>query len=79
MHIVYWWESQKERDRWGRPRCRWVDNIKMELGEIGWDGMAWIDLALVNMVLNLRVPKSAGNFLSGCTIVGPSRRAQLRE
>jgi hypothetical protein len=23
----------------GRPRCRWVDNIKMDLREIGWDGM----------------------------------------
>jgi hypothetical protein len=29
----------------GRPRCRWVDNIKMELGEIGWGCMDWIDLA----------------------------------
>jgi hypothetical protein len=28
-----------------RPRCRWVDNIKMELGEIGWGGMDWIGLA----------------------------------
>jgi hypothetical protein len=48
----------------GKPRCRWVDNIKMNLREIGWDGMGWIDLnqdrdqwrALVNMVMNLRVP-----------------------
>jgi hypothetical protein len=47
----------------GRPRCRWVDNIKMDLREIGWGGMNWIDLAqdrdqwraLVNMVINLRV------------------------
>jgi hypothetical protein len=29
----------------GRPRCRWVDNIKMDLGEIGWDGRDWIKLA----------------------------------
>jgi hypothetical protein len=29
----------------GRTRCRWVDNIKMNLREIGWDGMDWIDLA----------------------------------
>jgi hypothetical protein len=28
MHIGYWWENQKER---GRPRRRWVDNIKMDL------------------------------------------------
>jgi hypothetical protein len=29
----------------GRPRCRWVDNIKTDLREIGWDGGGWIDLA----------------------------------
>jgi hypothetical protein len=48
----------------GRPRRRWVDNIKMDLREIGWDVMDWIDLfqdrdqwrALVNTVINLRVP-----------------------
>jgi hypothetical protein len=48
----------------GRPIRRWVDNIKMDLREIGWGGMDWIDLAqdrdqlraLVNMDMNLRVP-----------------------
>jgi hypothetical protein len=47
----------------GRPRGRWVD-IRMALGEIGWDGVDWIDVAqdrdqwraLVNTVMNLRVP-----------------------
>jgi hypothetical protein len=29
----------------GRPRCRWVDSIKMDLREIVWCGMDWIDLA----------------------------------
>jgi hypothetical protein len=29
----------------GRPRCRWVDNIKMAPKEIGWGGMDWIHLA----------------------------------
>jgi hypothetical protein len=29
----------------GRPRRRWVDNIKIDLREIGWDGMDWVDLA----------------------------------
>jgi hypothetical protein len=29
----------------GQARCRWVDNIKMDLGEIGWGVMDWIDLA----------------------------------
>jgi hypothetical protein len=48
----------------GRPRRRWVENIKMDLREIGWDGIDWIDLAqdrdqwraLVNAVMNRRVP-----------------------
>jgi hypothetical protein len=48
----------------GRPRCRWVDNIRMDLGEVGWGDVDWIGLArdrnrcraLVNPVLNLRVP-----------------------
>jgi hypothetical protein len=29
----------------GRPRRRWADNIKLDLREIGWDGVDWIDLA----------------------------------
>jgi hypothetical protein len=29
----------------GRPRGKWVDYIEMDLSEIGWDGMDWIDLA----------------------------------
>jgi hypothetical protein len=48
----------------GRPRRRWLDNITMDLVEVGWDGVDWIGLAqdrdrwraLVNSVLNLRVP-----------------------
>jgi hypothetical protein len=48
----------------GRPRRRWVDNIRMDLGEVGWGDLDWIGLAqdrnrwraLVNSVLNLRVP-----------------------
>jgi hypothetical protein len=37
-------ESQKERAL-GRPRWRWVDNIKMALAEIGLDGMDWIGMS----------------------------------
>jgi hypothetical protein len=48
----------------GRPRRRWVNNIKMDLREVGCDGRDWIDLAQdrnrwrahVNAVMNLRVP-----------------------
>jgi hypothetical protein len=40
----------------GRPRPRWVNNIKMDLREIGWDGMDWKWRAVVNAVMNLRVP-----------------------
>jgi transposase len=48
----------------GRPRCRWEDNIKMGLTQIGIDGANWIQLAqdrvqwwaFVNTVINLQVP-----------------------
>jgi hypothetical protein len=42
----------------GRSRRRWVDNIKMDLREMGWDGVDWRDQwrALVSTILNLRVP-----------------------
>jgi hypothetical protein len=48
----------------GRPRRRWVDSIKIYLREVGWDDMDWIEVvqdrdqwrALVNRVMNLRVP-----------------------
>jgi hypothetical protein len=71
----------------GRPRCRWVNNIKMDLRETVRSGMDWVDLAqgrdqwevLVNTVMNLRVPRNAGKFLSSCTISSFSRRAQLLE
>jgi hypothetical protein len=54
------------------PRRRWEDNIKMDLQEVGCGGMDWIKLALdrdglralVNAVMNLRVPYNAGNFLT---------------
>jgi hypothetical protein len=56
----------KPKGNWplGRPRQRWVDNIKMDLRVIGWGGMVWIDLAqdmdlwraLVSKVMNLGFP-----------------------
>jgi hypothetical protein len=71
----------------GRPRRRWVDNIKMNLIEIEWEGMDWIYLAqdrgqwraFVKTIMNLRIPYNAGKFMSNCTIGGFSRRALLHE
>jgi hypothetical protein len=59
MYLV----GKPERRPLGRPRRRWEDNIKMDLREVGWGGMDWINLAqdrdrwraLVNAVMNLRV------------------------
>jgi hypothetical protein len=59
--IGCWWESKRPL---GRPRRRWLDNIRMDLVEMGWGDVDWIGLAqdrdrwraLVNSVLKLRVP-----------------------
>jgi hypothetical protein len=69
----------------GRPRRRWIDNIKMELLEIGVSVVHWIGLAqdryrrraLVNAVMNIRVPQNAGNLPSGCSPCGLSSGTQL--
>ena len=58
----------------GRPRLRWEDNIKMDLQGVGGGCGDWIELAhyrdmwraFVSTVMNLRVPKKAGNFLTSC-------------
>jgi hypothetical protein len=63
MHIGYWWEIQKERDHWEEQDVGVWTILKLIL-ERGWDGGDWIDLAqdryqwraLVNAVMNLRVP-----------------------
>jgi hypothetical protein len=54
----------EEKRKLGTPRRRWVDNFKIYLREIGWQGINWIDVAqvrdplrsLVNTVMNLRIP-----------------------
>jgi hypothetical protein len=68
-----------------RPSCRWEDNIKMDLQQVGCGGMDWIEMVqdsgrwrtLVNAVMNLRVTQNAGNFLTSCKPVSFSRRAVL--
>jgi len=58
--IGSWWGNRRERDHWRR----WVDNIRMDLQEVGCGYMDWIGLAqdrdgwwtLVSAVMNLRVP-----------------------
>ena len=66
----------------GRPRRRWVDNIRIDLQEVGCGYMDWIGLAqdrdrwrtLVSTVMNVRVPWNGGNFLTSCKPVSVSRR-----
>jgi hypothetical protein len=61
----------------GRPRRRWVDNIKMDFAAIGLSGVVWIGMAqdrdklrvLVNAVMNLRVLKMLGNYRVGSRVV----------
>jgi hypothetical protein len=69
----------------GRPRRRWLDNIKMDLVEVGWGDVDWIGLgqdrdrwsALVISVLNLRVPLTAGKLSGVQTTRDLSSNAQL--
>jgi hypothetical protein len=69
----------------GRSRCKCVDNIRMDLGEVGWGDVDWIGLAqdrnrrraLVNSVWNLRVPRNARKLSSDLTSSGVSSSAQL--
>ena len=69
----------------GRPRRRWEDNTTLDLQEVGCECMGWMDLvqerdrwrALVNAVMNLRVPQNAGNFLTSWKPVSFSIRILL--
>jgi hypothetical protein len=62
-YMALGWKPEGRRPL-GRPRRRWEDYIKMDLREVGWGGMNWINLAqdrdrwraVVNAVMNLRVP-----------------------
>jgi hypothetical protein len=73
------------KEQLGKPRCRWVDNIRMDLREVGWHDVDWIGMAqdrnrwreLVNSVLNLQVPQNAGTLSSGLRTGGLSSSAQI--
>jgi hypothetical protein len=72
----------EEKRPLGRPRRRWEDNIKMDPGEVGWDGIGLTQnrnrwRALVNSVMNLRVQKNAGKLSTGLTTSGLSSSAWL--
>jgi hypothetical protein len=63
MHVGYCRQKLEGKRPLRRPRRTWADNIEMDLREIGWAGMGWIDLtqdkdqwrALVNTVMNIKV------------------------
>jgi hypothetical protein len=71
-YIGYWWESQRERDNLGDQDVGGWIILGWILGEVGWGDVDWIGLAqdrnrwraLVNSVLNLRVPRNAGKLSS---------------
>jgi hypothetical protein len=54
----------------GRPRRRWVDNIKMDLREIGWDGVDWTEvLWVISVYFNIRNTLSkSGTFFLGHSV-----------
>ena len=45
MHIGVWWGRPEGKRPFGRPRRRWKDNIKVDVKDMEWGGMGWIDLA----------------------------------
>jgi len=74
LHKTLWWGDLKSKRPIGRHRRRWQGNIKLNLKKkkMGEVGMDWIDLAqdrdrwraLVNEVINLRVPYNVGHILT---------------
>jgi hypothetical protein len=83
--LGFWWGNLREKDHWGDVRRKCENNIRMDLQEVGCGGMDWIGLAqdsdrwreIVNAVMNLRVPKNAGNFLNSYIPVSFSRKTLL--
>jgi hypothetical protein len=75
----------RKKEPLGRQRRRWVDYIKIDVRDIGWGGIDWIDLAqdsnqwriLLNTGLNLWSPYIFRKFFNSCTSSYFSRRAQV--
>jgi hypothetical protein len=75
-HVArHWWETQKEKDHWEDQDVDWWTILKWTLES--WNGMVWT--GLIWLRIGTSGGLNAGKFLSGCTIGGSSRRAQLRE
>jgi hypothetical protein len=74
--LVHQLGRPEERRALGRPRHRWENNMKIDLQEVGWGGMDWIDVAqnryrwwvLVNVIMNIRVPCLVGLLV--CLLLG---------
>jgi len=72
MHTGFWWGKLRERDYFEDPGVDGRIIIRWIFGKLGMGGLDWIELAqdrdrwraLVNAVMNLRVPLNAGNFLT---------------
>jgi hypothetical protein len=84
VYRIRWGKPEGKRPL-GTPRCRWEDNMIMDLHEVECKGMVWIEVAqdrdkcraLVNAVINPRIPQNAGNFLTSYKPVSFSRRTLI--
>jgi hypothetical protein len=83
MYRILFRKPERKRSP-GRPSRRWED-IRMDVREIGWEGVGWIHLlqgrdqwrAVVKAVMNLRVPREAENFLINWATISFSRSTML--
>ena len=72
MYTGFWWVKPEGKRLLGRHRRRCEDNIKIDLQEVGWGewtGLIWLTIgtgggALVNAVMDLRLPQNTGNFVT---------------
>jgi hypothetical protein len=82
VYAGIWWGNLRE-ESFGRLRLRWEENNKMDLKEMGWGSMDWIDLAEDRdrwraLVTSLRVPQNVGKFLTSRGPLSFSGRILLR-